>query len=187
MASMLLLATTPLLLISGVLIKLCDGGPIFYSQIRTGLANQPFKIWKLRTMRIDAELDGAQWSIRSDTRITNVGKLLEESGSPNSPQLISVINGTMSLIGPRPERPEFDEDLENLIPFYRLRYSIRPGLSGWAQVNYPYGSSTQDSANKLSYDLYYLRHFSFWLDLLILIKTFKLVTNAEGSLPASEK
>ena len=122
-----------------------------------------------------------------DTRITNIGKLLRRIRIDELPQLVSVINGTMSLIGPRPERPEFDQELEHLIPFYRLRYSIKPGLSGWAQVNYPYGSSIQDSANKLSYDLYYLRHCSFWLDLLILIKTFKLVTNAEGSLPASEK
>ena len=185
-ASILLLATSPLLLISGILIKLGDGGPIFYSQIRTGYANQLFTIRKLRTMRIDAEIHGAQWSRRSDTRITNIGKLLRRIRIDELPQLVSVINGTMSLIGPRPERPEFDQELEHLIPFYRLRYSIKPGLSGWAQVNYPYGSSIQDSANKLSYDLYYLRHCSFWLDLLILIKTFKLVTNADASLSASE-
>ena len=92
----------------------------------------------------------------------------------------------MSLIGPR-RAPEFDQKLENLIPFYRLRYSIKPGMSGWAQVNYPYGSSIEDSANKLSYDLYYISHFSFWLDLLILIKTFKLITNAEGSLSIAEE
>ena len=182
-ATLLLIITSPLIVVSGLLIKLNDGGPIFYSQIRTGLTGRPYRIWKLRTMRIDAEQEGAQWALRSDSRITAIGAILRQIRFDELPQLWCVLNGTMSLIGPRPERPEIDQKLEVLIPFYRLRSNVRPGLSGWAQVNYPYGASIDDSANKLSYDLYYLRNFSFWLDLLILFKTIRLVFNAKGALP----
>ncbi len=182
-AGFLLLITSPLLLISALLIKLGDRGPVFYSQIRTGLGGQPYRIWKLRSMRIDAEKKGAQWSSLSDSRITKIGAILRRTRLDELPQLWCVINGTMSLIGARPERPEFDRQLEQQIPHYSLRHSMRPGLSGWAQVNYPYGASIEDAANKLSYDLYYLRNFSFWLDLLILFKTIRLVFNAQGALP----
>ena len=137
-------------------------------------------------MRIDAEQGGAQWSCRSDSRITKIGSFLRRTRLDEIPQLICVLNGSMSLIGPRPERPEMDQMLEQFIPFYKLRYSIKPGLSGWAQVNYPYGASVVDSANKLSYDLYYLRNFSFLLDALIFFKTIKLVFNARGSLPVPD-
>ncbi|WP_255487791.1 exopolysaccharide biosynthesis polyprenyl glycosylphosphotransferase [Synechococcus sp. TAK9802] len=182
-AMTLLLITSPLILLSALLIKFSDRGPIFYSQVRTGLDGSPFKIWKLRTMRIDAEYQGAQWSSRSDPRITKVGALLRITRVDELPQLWCVLAGSMSLIGPRPERPEFDQQLSRKIPFYELRHHIRPGLSGWAQVNYPYGASIEDSANKLSYDLYYIKHFSFLLDLLILFKTIRLVFNAQGALP----
>ena len=182
-AVILLIITSPLFLIACLLIKMTDRGPVFYSQTRTGLFGQPYKVWKLRTMRINAERDGAQWSTRSDPRITKVGLILRNTRLDELPQLICVLNGTMSLIGPRPERPEIDQQLKEVIPFYSIRYSIRPGLSGWAQVNYPYGASVEDSANKLSYDLYYLRNFSFWLDLLILFKTVRLVLNAQGARP----
>ena len=134
-------------------------------------------------MRLDAEHQGAQWSLRSDPRITTVGSLLRITRLDELPQLWCVLTGSMSLIGPRPERPEFDQELSHKIPFYELRHQIRPGLSGWAQVNYPYGASEEDSANKLSYDLFYLKNFSFLLDLLILFKTMRLVFNAEGALP----
>ena len=183
----LLIITSPLILISAFLIKLSDRGPIFYSQVRTGLNSNPFRIWKLRTMRTDAEHQGVQWSSRSDPRITKVGAILRRTRLDELPQLWCVLNGSMSLIGPRPERPEFDKNLEKFIPFYRLRYIVKPGLSGWAQVNYPYGASIQDSANKFSYDLYYLRNSSFLLDLLILFKTIRLVFNAKGALPVSSK
>ena len=136
-------------------------------------------------MRVDAESEGIQWVQRLDYRVTRIGSFLRRTRLDELPQLWCVFTGRMSLIGPRPERPEFDEKLEKLIPHYGLRYRIKPGLSGWAQVNYAYGASTEDAANKLSYDLYYLRNFSFWLDLLILIKTIRLVLNAKGALPSA--
>ena len=182
-SAFLLIITSPLILISGLLIKLSDRGPVFYSQLRIGLDGKHFRIWKLRTMRTDAENQGAQWSSRSDPRITKVGSILRLTRFDELPQLWCVMNGSMSLIGPRPERPEFDQQLSQKIPHYELRHHIRPGLSGWAQVNYPYGASVEDSANKLSYDLYYLKNFSFFLDLLILFKTMRLVFNAKGALP----
>ncbi|ABI45376.1 sugar transferase [Synechococcus sp. CC9311] len=182
-SALLIVLTSPLLLISALLIKIEDGGPILYSQTRSGFEGIPYTIWKLRSMRIDAERDGAQWVKCADSRITRVGSLLRRTRLDELPQLWCVLSGSMSLIGPRPERPEFDQDLEKKIPHYCLRQRIRPGLSGWAQVNYPYGSSVEDAANKLSYDLYYLRNFSFWLDLLILFKTMRLVFNAQGAIP----
>ena len=185
LASSLLVVTSPLILISALMIKLNDRGPVFYSQVRTGYDGVPFRIWKLRTMRTDAEHQGAQWSSRSDLRITKVGAMLRITRLDELPQLWCVLTGSMSLIGPRPERPEFDRQLSEDIPYYKLRHLIRPGLSGWAQVNYPYGASVEDSANKLSYDLYYIKNFSFLLDLLILFKTMRLVFNAQGALPES--
>jgi lipopolysaccharide/colanic/teichoic acid biosynthesis glycosyltransferase len=134
-------------------------------------------------MRVDAEQLGAQWVGRADPRITRIGRLLRVTRLDELPQLLAVLAGQMSLIGPRPERPEFETELERQIPHYALRHGLRPGLSGWAQVNYPYGASVEDTANKLSYDLYYLRNFSFWLDLLILVKTMRLVFNASGAVP----
>ena len=181
----LLLVALPLLLVAALCIVGQDRGPVFYSQLRSGVQGKPFRIWKLRTMRLDAERQGAQWVQRQDSRITPVGRLLRQTRLDELPQLLSVLRGDMSLIGPRPERPEFDVELERQIPHYRLRYWMRPGLSGWAQVNYPYGASIDDAANKLSYDLFYLRHFSFWLDLLILLKTIRLVFNAQGAVPLS--
>ena len=181
---LLLLISSPLLILSAVLIKIEDGGPILYSQVRTGFEGKHFTIYKMRSMRVDAERYGAQWVKRADTRITRVGSFLRRTRIDELPQLWSVVNGCMSLIGPRPERPEFDQQLELQIPNYRLRQRMRPGLSGWAQVNYPYGASVEDAANKLSYDLYYLRNFSFWLDLLIFFKTIRLVFNAQGSQPS---
>ncbi len=180
-SGLLLLVTAPLLLLAGLLIRMEDGGPVFYGQRRSGLDGEPFQVWKLRTMRLDAEAGGVQWSRRGDLRITRIGRLLRSTRIDELPQLLAVLSGTMSLIGPRPERPEIEAELEQKIPHYRLRHLIRPGLSGWAQVNYPYGASLADSTNKLSYDLYYLRNFSFWLDLLILVKTIRLVFNARGA------
>ena len=134
-------------------------------------------------MKLNAEKDGPQWSVKNDNRITKIGKLLRNFRIDELPQLICVIKGEMSLIGPRPERYEIDQKLINFIPHYNLRYLIKPGLSGWAQVNYSYGASLNDSKKKFSYDLFYLRNFSLWLDFLILLKTIKLVILKRGSVP----
>jgi exopolysaccharide biosynthesis polyprenyl glycosylphosphotransferase len=182
-ASGLLLLTAPLLLTAATLIRLEDGGPIFYGQQRTGLYGERILIWKLRSMRENAESSGARWASRNDARITTVGNWLRRLRIDELPQLVSVLRGDMSLIGPRPERPELELDLEEKIPHYRVRHWVRPGLSGWAQVCYPYGASIEDSRMKLSYDLYYLRNANLILDFLILIKTLRLVARGQGAVP----
>ena len=182
-ASGLLLLTAPLLLAAAALIRLEDGGPIFYGQQRTGLYGERILIWKLRSMRQNAESSGARWASRNDARITTVGNWLRRLRIDELPQLVSVLSGDMSLIGPRPERPELELDLEERIPHYRVRHWVRPGLSGWAQVCYPYGASIEDSRMKLSYDLYYLRNANLMLDFLILIKTLRLVARGQGAVP----
>ena len=171
----LIILSSPIIIFAAFLIYTEDQGPIFYSQIRKGIHGKNFRIFKLRTMKIDSEKDGIQWSSKNDPRITKIGRFLRKTRIDELPQLISVILGEMSLIGPRPERPEIDFYLQKSIPYYESRYSITPGITGWAQVNYPYGSSMEDSFNKLSYDLYYLRNFSIILDLLILFKTIRVV------------
>ncbi len=178
---LLLLLSSPVLAITAALIRLGDGGPVLYRQKRTGLRGKSFEVIKLRTMVPDAEEVGeAIWSGLNDGRITPVGQWLRRTRLDELPQLINVLRGEMSLIGPRPERPELETDLEQLIPNYRLRHWIRPGLSGWAQVNMPYTSTVEDAELKLSYDLFYLRNSSVWLDLLILFKTIKIVLKAAG-------
>ena len=179
----LLIITSPLLLIAAILIKLEDGGPIFYKQVRNGLRKKEFEIIKLRTMNQNAEKDGAKWSTFSDKRVTKIGRFLRLFRIDELPQLMQVFSGDMSLIGPRPERPEFDQIMTKEINFYDYRYQVKPGISGWAQVNYPYGSSIEDSRQKLSYDLYYLKNFTIFIDFLILFKTIRLVFNAYGSSP----
>lgn len=182
LSSALLIATSPVLLIGALAVKLEDGGPVLYSQLRTGLAEKEFRIWKLRTMRVDSEDGKPQWSKRDDKRITRVGRVLRSTRIDELPQLWNVVRGDMSLIGPRPERPELEKSLEDAIPHYRVRHWIRPGLSGWAQVCYRYGASVEDTRIKLSYDIYYLRNYTLWLDILILIKTIRLVSRAEGAI-----
>ncbi|WP_233130075.1 sugar transferase [Synechococcus sp. 1G10] len=178
---LLLIFCAPVLAVAAVLIRLSDGGPVLYHQLRTGLQGKPFEVIKLRTMVPDAEDEGeAIWSGPNDGRITPVGQWLRRTRLDELPQLINVLQGEMSLIGPRPERPELETDLERRIPNYRLRHRIRPGLSGWAQVNMPYSSTVEDAELKLSYDLYYLRNSDAWLDLLILLKTIKIVLKASG-------
>ena len=182
-ATALLLVTSPVLVLGGLLIWIEDRGPILYSQIRSGLYGKPIRIWKLRSMSVNAETHGAQWAAKRDPRITRIGRIIRATRIDELPQLINVINGDLSLIGPRPERPEIEEGLEQKIPHYRVRHWIRPGLSGWAQVCYPYGASVEDSRMKLSYDLYYLRNSNLFLDFLITIKTIRLVTGAKGASP----
>mgnify|MGYP001170925679 CR=1 FL=1 len=182
-AFILIVLTSPLMLLAILLIWFEDGGPVFYSQIRTGLYGERVKIWKFRSMRVDAESGGIQWASQDDPRITRCGALLRQLRIDELPQLFAVLSGELSLIGPRPERPELEVELETVIPHYRIRHWIRPGLSGWAQVNYPYGSSVEDSKAKLSFDLFYLRNAGFWLDALIVLKTIRLLAGAKGAQP----
>ena len=135
----------------------------------------------------DAEKNGIQWSSEKDKRITRIGKIIRSTRVDELPQLLSVIEGKMSLIGPRPERPKIDNLLREHLPNYDLRYSIKPGISGWSQVNYPYGSSIEDSKYKLSYDIYYIKNFSILLDCIIFFKTIRLVLNGKGSTPKKDK
>jgi lipopolysaccharide/colanic/teichoic acid biosynthesis glycosyltransferase len=179
----LIIISSPLVLIAALLIWANDRGPIFYMQIREGMFGKQIKIIKLRSMIIDAENNGAQWAKKNDSRITSIGKLLRKSRIDELPQLISVLKGEMSLIGPRPERPEFNKMLKGKIPYYGMRSLFKPGLSGWAQVNYPYGASLADSNNKLGYDLFYICNYSLHLDLLILFKTMRTVFSGKGSVP----
>ena len=179
----LLLLSIPIILISCFIVFFEENGPIFYSQIRTGFMGKPFKIWKIRSMRLDSEPDGAVWSSKNDSRVLRFGRFLRRTRIDELPQLISVIIGDMSLIGPRPERPELEVDLIKKLPNYMYRYKVKPGLSGWAQINYPYGASFQDSKNKLSYDFFYIFDYSFGLDLIIFFKTIRIIFGGGGSKP----
>ena len=179
----LIILSSPIVLICGILVWITDRGPIFYKQQREGLFREELNVYKLRTMVVNAEVNGPQWAAKNDRRITFFGNILRKTRIDELPQLISVFKGEMSLIGPRPERPEFNKFLEKEIPHYNLRHIIKPGLSGWAQVNYPYGSSYKDSQNKLSYDLFYISNYSIFLDLLILFKTMRTVFSAKGAIP----
>ena len=180
---LLLFLTSPILLIASILIYCEDGENIIYKQERVGINQQIFTIYKLRTMKLNSETGTPKWASKRDNRVTNIGKLLRKCRIDELPQLICVIKGEMSLIGPRPERAEIDKKLTPFIPYYDYRYLIRPGLSGWAQVNYPYGASLEDSKKKLSFDLFYLKNFSIWFDFLILFKTIRLVILRKGSEP----
>ena len=179
--SILLLAiTSPLILLASIFIWLEDKGSVFYIQQRSGWLGQPFNVLKLRTMKVASPYDPITWTVPGDGRITNIGRFLRRSRLDELPQLVNVLLGDMSLIGPRPELPELELELEESIPHYRKRHWMRPGLSGWAQVCAPYAASVQDSELKLSYDLYYLKNFSTWLDLLILFRTIKTVLKVAG-------
>lgn len=176
----LLLATLPLMMLAGLLIRLEDRGPILYMQPRSGLMGRRFRVVKLRTMRVADPHAPASWTVPGDERITRVGWFLRRARLDELPQLLNVLRGDMSLIGPRPERPELEHELEEHIPHYRKRHWMPPGLSGWAQVSAPYAASLEEAELKLSYDLYYLRHWNMGLDLLILLKTIKTVLKARG-------
>ena len=176
----LLLLSMPFVVLAAVLIWLEDRGPVLYVQWRSGWLGRPFRVFKLRTMSVQPEHAPVLWTQPGDQRITRVGLWLRRLRFDELPQLLNVLSGEMSLIGPRPERPELEHELERHIPHYRKRHWMRPGLSGWAQVCAPYASSIEDSDLKLSYDLYYLRHFSTWLDLVILFRTIKTVLKAGG-------
>jgi len=180
-AVVILISTLPVMLVVAIAIKLDSDGPVFYSQERVGLHGRPFRIVKFRSMRADAEKNGAMWATQTDPRITSVGKLIRKCRIDELPQLVNVIRGEMSLIGPRPERPVFVEELERQIQYYGQRHLIKPGLTGWAQVRYRYGSSIEDAREKLRYDLYYIKNQSPWLDALILLETVRIVLFGRGA------
>ena len=172
----LLILTAPLVLIAAVAVKLESAGPAFYRQRRVGLYNQGFDILKLRSMRTDAEVAGtAVWAAENDPRITRVGHFIRKVRIDELPQAWTVLKGEMSFVGPRPERPQFVGELEQQLPFYAERHMVKPGITGWAQINYPYGASVEDARHKLEYDLYYAKNYSPFLDLLIILQTLRVV------------
>ncbi|MBX3595621.1 TIGR03013 family XrtA/PEP-CTERM system glycosyltransferase [Sphingomonas sp.] len=178
----LLVLTLPLIVLSAIAIKLESRGPAFYRQRRVGLYGQGFDIIKLRSMRQDAEIGGkAVWAEKDDPRITRVGRFIRKVRIDELPQCWSVLKGEMSFVGPRPERPQFVEDLEQQLPYYAERHMVKPGITGWAQINYPYGASIEDSRQKLEYDLYYAKNYSPFLDLLILLQTIRVVLFPDGA------
>lgn len=179
----LLIATLPLLLATALAIRLDgSGGPIFYRQLRVGEGGRVFPVYKFRSMRPDAEQDGKpRWAQADDARVTRVGRFIRKYRIDELPQLWNVLRGDMSFVGPRPERPEFVEQLSNSLPYYRERHRVKPGLTGWAQICYPYGASEQDAFEKLQFDLYYVKNHSLLLDLTVLLQTAEVVLWGKGA------
>jgi len=173
----------PFMLLTVIAIKLEDGwrAPAFYSQARVGLAGRPFNVIKFRSMRQDAELNGVQWAQHGDPRVTRVGAVIRQLRIDELPQIFNVLRGHMSFVGPRPERPEFVEELAEKVPYYVQRHCVKPGITGWAQLCYPYGSSEQDALEKLQYDLYYIKNNNLILDLFILVQTAEVVLLGKGA------
>ena len=180
-ASTLLLCAAPFLLIVMAAIKLDSKGPIFYRQERTGLNGKSYFLWKFRSMRTDAEKNGAVWARSNDDRVTRVGRFIRKTRIDEIPQVLNILTGDMSFVGPRPERPVFIEQLKQQIPFYALREAVKPGLTGWAQIRYPYGASVEDARNKLEFDLYYVKNGSLFLDMSIIFHTVRHVLLARGA------
>jgi sugar transferase (PEP-CTERM system associated) len=181
-SALLLVLTLPLILLVALLVKIESRGPAFFRQRRIGRYGQPFDILKIRSMRQDAEVGGkAVWAQKDDPRITRVGSVIRKLRIDELPQAWSVLKGEMSFVGPRPERPQFVCDLEARLPFYAERHMVKPGITGWAQINYPYGASIEDARQKLEYDLYYVKNYSPFLDLLILLQTMRVVLWPEGA------
>jgi sugar transferase (PEP-CTERM system associated) len=180
-SSLFLLLTLPVTALAAVAIKLDSRGPLFYRQERVGRNGATFDVLKFRSMRVDAEKDGPQWADAKDNRVTAVGQFIRKTRIDEIPQVVNVLKGDMSFIGPRPERPVFVEELRRHIPYYDERHRMKPGITGWAQVNYPYGASIDDAKGKLAYDLYYIKNNSFFLDLIILLRTVRVILWAEGA------
>jgi sugar transferase (PEP-CTERM system associated) len=178
----LLLLTLPLMLLTMLAIKIDSPGPIFYRQQRVGQFDKPFTLLKFRSMTADAEAGaGPLWAQRNDPRITRAGRFIRATRIDELPQLANVLTGEMSLVGPRPERPHFVEQLTRAIPFYRQRSYVKPGVTGWAQINFPYGASVEDAREKLAYDLYYVKNRSLLLDAVVLLSTIRVVLFREGA------
>lgn len=176
-----LVLLSPLMLIVAILIKLDSPGPVFYRQLRVGLRGNAYMIVKFRSMRQDAEKNGPRWATQNDPRVSRVGRILRKSRIDELPQLLNVLRSEMSLVGPRPERPVFVQELRDRIPYYDIRHTVKPGVTGWAQVRFRYGSSEADAHTKLQYDLYYVKNLSIVMDLRILIQTVRVVLLGEGS------
>ncbi|MDP1629525.1 MAG: sugar transferase, partial [bacterium] len=172
--------TLPFYPLIALAVKLESPGPIFYFQKRVGKEGKIFRMVKFRSMARDAEKNGVRWAQKSDNRVTKVGRILRKTRLDELPQLWNVFLGQMSFVGPRPERPEFVELLKTEIPFYQMRHLVKPGISGWAQINFPYGSSVSDAMEKLQYDLYYIKNRSFILDIGIVLKTINIILRREG-------
>jgi sugar transferase (PEP-CTERM system associated) len=177
----LLILTVPIIALFALIVKLDSKGPAFFKQKRVGLFGEPFYLVKLRSMRVDAEKDGAKWASENDDRITRVGRFIRKVRIDELPQSWSVLKGDMSFVGPRPEVPAFVDDLQEEIRFYQERHMVKPGITGWAQINYPYGASTEDSRKKLEYDLYYAKNYTPFLDFVILLQTVRVVLWPEGA------
>jgi exopolysaccharide biosynthesis polyprenyl glycosylphosphotransferase len=172
--------TLPIFVLTAIVIKLESPGPIFFKQKRTGQYNIEFDVYKFRSMTSDAEKNGAQWASKNDVRVTRVGNFIRKTRIDELPQIINIIKGEMSIVGPRPEREFFIENLEKDIPYYRFRHAVKPGVTGLAQVSYPYGASVEDAIWKHKYDIYYIKHHSALLDFKILLKTIKVVLFGMG-------
>ena len=178
---LLLVLCAPLMLVAALLIVLESGFPVLYRQERVGQAGKVFRIIKFRSMRVDAEGDGTpRWAASDDARVTRVGKIIRKLRIDELPQLVNVLKGEMSLVGPRPERPYFVEQLQRAIPFYAARHGVKPGITGWAQVRFRYGASIDDAGKKLQYDLYYVKNHSLLLDFIVLVETIGIVLLGKG-------
>ena len=183
-SALILLITWPFMLFALIAIKLEDGlsAPIFYGQVRVGHLGEPFQVLKFRSMSVNAEKDGvAQWATKNDSRVTAVGNIMRKTRIDELPQILNVLKGDMSFVGPRPERPQFVAELEQEIPYYQERHAVKPGITGWAQVCYPYGASLKDSVQKQEYDLYYIKNHTIFLDMLILCQTAEVVLFGKGA------
>jgi sugar transferase (PEP-CTERM system associated) len=176
-----LIITAPIMLLTALAIRIESPGPILYLQDRVGMDGKDFKVIKFRSMRQDAEKDGPKWASQDDPRMTRVGRIIRKLRMDELPQFINVIKNDMSFVGPRPERRYFVDQLEKAIPFYALRMHAKPGITGWAQINYPYGDTVEDAKEKLKYELYYMKHRSMWLDLVIIFQTIKVAVKGRGS------
>jgi len=181
-SGVLMLATLPVMLLTALAILIETGRPIFYRQQRVGECGQAFPILKFRSMRVDAEKDGvARWASKGDDRVTRVGRFIRATRIDELPQILNVLAGDMSFVGPRPERPQFVRELLKQIPFYASRHSVKPGITGWAQIRYPYGASAEDAVKKLQYDLYYVKNHTLFLDLIVLFQTAQVVLFGRGA------
>ncbi len=180
-SSLLLLFTFPIMLVTALLIYLEDRGPVFYRQVRVGKNWKLVHVMKFRSMRTDAEKNGVQWAKADDDRVTRIGKFIRKTRIDELPQMFNVLRGDMSFVGPRPERPQFVEQFSESIPFYAERHRVKPGVTGWAQISYPYGASEKDTIEKLQYDLYYVKNYSIFLDLTVLFQTAEVILWGKGA------